>query len=151
MGISALIVLADQVSKYWVLTHLLPGESLPRQGLLRLTHIQNTGSAFGLFANQTFLLTVVTAVAVLALFIFLRYQPWRNLRTSLATGLLLGGSIGNLIDRIRLGHVTDFIDIGFLHGPRFYAFNVADAAITVGAITLALFLILSSRKSNPQE
>lgn len=147
LGISALIVGADQASKYWIRSNLLPGESLPPEGFFRLTHVQNTGSAFGLFASQTFLITIVSIVAIVALFIFLRYQALRNIRVGLTIGLLLGGSVGNLIDRIRLGYVTDFIDIGLQDGFRFYVFNIADSAITVGSIALALFLILSSRKS----
>ena len=149
LGISALIIGIDQASKLWVRSSLLPGESLPPEGFFRLTHVQNTGSAFGLFASQTFLLIVASVVAILALFIFLRYQALRNIGVSLTIGLLLGGSIGNLIDRLRLGYVTDFIDIGLQDGFRFYTFNVADSAITVGAFALAFFLLVSSRKSTP--
>ena len=147
-SISALVIGADQASKYWIRSSLDVGESLPPEGFFRLTHVQNTGAAFGLFTSQTFLLTIVSIMAILALFIFIRYQLLRNAWASQAVGLLLGGSVGNLADRLRLGHVTDFIDVGLQNGFRFYAFNVADSAITVGAIALALILILSGRKSS---
>jgi len=109
-----------------------------------LSHVQNTGSAFGLFPSQTILLSVVSVVAIVGLVLALRYQPLRNGWTSLALGLLLGGSTGNLVDRLRLGYVTDFIDVGLVGGWRFYTFNVADSAITVGSILMAIILLRSS-------
>jgi len=147
LSLVAVVVLLDQLSKLWVRTHLLPWESLPAEGFFRITYVYNTGSAFGLFANQTILLTIVSIVAICALLLFIRYQPLRSAWGSLAVGLLLGGSIGNLIDRISLGHVTDFIDIGLVNGYRFFTFNVADSAITVGAVLLAFVLLTMSKRT----
>ncbi|MBI2856996.1 MAG: signal peptidase II [Chloroflexi bacterium] len=140
LGIAALILVVDQLTKLWVRANLLPRESLPDTGFFRLTNVQNTGSAFGLFANQTLLLTIISVVAVGMLLVLMRYQPLRNVWGGIAMSLLLGGASGNLIDRVRLGYVTDFIDIGLGQGYRFFTFNVADSAITVGALLLALTL-----------
>ncbi|MBI2854326.1 MAG: signal peptidase II [Chloroflexi bacterium] len=150
LALAALIVLADQLSKYWIRANLHPWESMPENGFFRLTHVLNTGSAFGLFANQTAILTIISVVAVGALLFFLRHRPLRSGWGSAAIGLLLGGSIGNLIDRARLGYVTDFIDIGPEHGFRFYTFNVADSAITVGVIVLAIAVLLMERQQSRQ-
>jgi len=129
------------LSKLWVRSNINPWESVPAEGVFRLTQVQNTGSAFGLFPSQTIMLTIISIIAIFGLFLALRYQLLRNVRASLSLGLLLGGSLGNLADRVRLGYVTDFIDIGLKDGWRFYTFNVADSAITVGAIVMSVALL----------
>lgn len=150
LGLVAFVVAADQLTKYLVTSRIEPWTSVPDVGVFRLTHIWNTGSAFGLFQSQTIVLSVISALAIIGLFMALRYQPLRNTWASMSMGLLLGGSIGNLIDRIRLGYVTDFIDVGFPHGWRFYIFNVADSAVTVGAILMAIVLLRMSSKASVQ-
>jgi len=136
----ALVVALDQLSKLWIRTNLTPGESLPQTGFLRLTYVTNTGSAFGLLANQTFLLIAITIACVLIILLFFRFISQASVLSSTALGLILGGATGNLIDRLRLGYVTDFVDVrlwGNFHWP---AFNLADTAIVVGIITLIYFL-----------
>ena len=138
-----LVAAADQLSKMWIRSHLAVGQSLPETGWLRLTHVQNTGSAFGLFQGQSFILTVVAllGICVLLLYAFLNYRqlPFRdNTLGKVTISLVLGGIIGNLIDRLRLGCVTDFIDVSI-----WPAFNVADSAMVVGYILFA-YLLLSS-------
>ncbi len=140
-----LVVAADQLSKIWVRSHLAVGQSLPETGWLRLTHVHNTGAAFGLFPGQSFPLTVVglLGVAVLLLFsliIYRRFPFLDNTLSQVALGLVLGGTIGNLIDRFRFGYITDFVDVGF-----WPAFNVADSAITVGVIIFACSLLFLAR------
>ncbi len=136
-----LIVVADQLSKAWIRANLLEGQSLFETGFFRITHLHNTGAAFGLFQGQSFILTIVAliGVAVLLVYGFVVYHrfPWfENLLSRFALGLVLGGAVGNLIDRIRLGYVTDFIDFGF-----WPAFNIADSAVTVGVIILVYSLL----------
>ena len=143
--IALLIVVADQLVKLWIRTNLAAGESLFEMGFFRLTHISNTGAAFGLFRGQTFPLTVVSfvAVAILLLYAFLFYRQFPQLDRWLVwtgLGLILGGTVGNLIDRLRLGYVTDFIDFGF-----WPAFNVADSAIVIGVIIFAYSLLSLAR------
>ena len=147
LGMAAFVILADQLSKLWVRSNINPWESVPAEGVFRLTQVQNTGSAFGLFPSQTVMLTIISIIAILGLFLALRYRLLRNAWASLSLGLLLGGSLGNLADRVRLGYVTDFIDIGLKDGWRFYTFNVADSAITVGAIVMAVAVLRMDKAS----
>ena len=133
----------DQVSKELVRDNIIMGGSIPSEGFFRLTHISNTGSAFGLFPNQAILLAVASLAGIAILILFYRHQPLPSmwLRTSL--GLQLGGAAGNLADRITLGGVTDFIDIG-----AWPVFNLADSAIVVGIAILA-WMLLSNPKRPP--
>jgi len=144
-----LIVVADQLSKLWVRSNLALGESLPETGLFRLTHIYNTGAVFGLFQGQSFPLIIVAGIGIVVVLLFtlLFYHRFPLLDNRLgkpALGLLLGGSIGNLIDRLRFGGVTDFIDVG-IGGYRWPAFNIADSAVVVGTIIFAYCLLRLAR------
>lgn len=146
-----LVVAADQLSKYWIRSNLAVGELLPETGFLRLTHVQNTGSSFGLFQDQALLLTIVAfiGIAVLLFFVLFGHHRFPFLATmpaKLALGLICGGTVGNLIDRLSHGHVTDFIAIGF-----WPAFNIADSAVVVGAIFLAYLLIRLVESSEHQD
>ena len=143
--IALLIVVADQLSKLWIRSNLAVGESVFELGFFRLTHVSNTGAAFGLFRGHTLPLTVVSCVgvALLLLYAFLFYRQFPQLDRWLSwtgLGLILGGTIGNLIDRLRLSYVTDFIDFGF-----WPAFNVADSAIVIGVIIFAYSLLSLAR------
>ena len=136
-----LLVTADQLSKFWIRSNLAIGESLFEVGFFRFTRVHNTGAVFGLFQGQSFLLTIIALVGVAALLLyalfFYRKLPFLgNGLGKLAFGLVLGGTMGNLIDRIYLGYVTDFIALG-----SWPAFNIADSAIVVGSIILAYSLI----------
>ena len=126
-----LIVAADQLSKTWIRSNLALGQSLPETGFFRLTHVHNTGAAFGLFRGQSFPLTIVALVCVAVLFVYAlfihrRFPYLDNMLVKSALGLVLGGIVGNLIDRLYFGYVTDFIDIGI-----WPAFNIADSAIVI--------------------
>ena len=131
MSVAAL----DQLTKYLVKANLAMHESWPAHGWARLTRGSNSGTAFGLFPDQTFVLILASLVAIGFLYYFYRshVQPGRLLRLSL--GLQLGGAIGNLVDRLRSGTVVDFIDIG-----PWPVFNLADSAIVVGITILVMAL-----------
>lgn len=136
-----LIIVADQLSKAWIRDNLKEGWSLFDSGFFRIVHAQNSGAAFGLFPDHTFTLTiiglVITAVILSYILVLHRYFTWFNSKLGkLALGLVIGGTVGNLIDRIRFGYVTDFIDVDY-----WAAFNVADSAVTVGSILLIYILI----------
>ena len=136
-----LIVAADQFSKIWVRSNLAIGESLPETGLFRLTHVYNTGAVFGLFQDQSFPLTIVAVIGVIVLLLFTFFFYHRfflsdNGLGKPALGLILGGTVGNLIDRLRFEGVTDFIDIGL-----WPSFNIADSAVVVGTIIFAYSLL----------
>jgi signal peptidase II len=135
--LSGILVLIDQVSKELVLDRLSLGESLPViPGFFSLTHVRNTGGAFGLFAGEattvrTMFFLVVSCVAVGILWYL--YRSVNQGRKWVGTGfaLIVAGAVGNMIDRFRFGEVVDFLDVhvGAYHWP---AFNVADSAICVG-------------------
>ena len=146
--IAAFVVALDQISKLWVRSHFNLNEMVPIVGCLSLTNVRNTGSAFGLFANQAFLLTLVAIVGLVAILLFYRYLSRISLLSSLLWVLVFGGAVGNLIDRVRFGYVTDFIDVRLWHNFHWPSFNVADSAITVGAIVLAVFIFRALRKGD---
>jgi signal peptidase II len=141
-AIAFLIVAGDQLSKLWILSHLALNQSVPLTGLFRLTYVQNTGAAFSIFYGKTELLTIVSIIGVILLliYVFLVYRRFPYLDTrinKICMALILGGTLGNLVDRLRLGHVTDFVDIG-----PWPIFNVADSSLVVGVIVLALSILL---------
>ena len=129
-GVAALVVALDQLAKALVRGALELGEGRELVAGIKLVNVRNTGIAFGFLADGGALLVVGTAVALLALVLFFATHTGRPL-VWLPTGLLLGGAIGNVIDRAREGSVTDFVKF-----PHFPAFNVADMAITVGVVAL---------------
>ena len=140
------VLAADQISKQIVESTLQIGESWPREGLFRLTHGTNTGSAFGLFPNQTVILTIASVLAIGFIFYYYKtHDRPRNL-IRLAIGLQLGGALGNLIDRLTVGAVTDFIDVG-----RWPIFNLADSSIVVGMILLVSLLTFGETKSKSSD
>lgn len=146
LAIIACVVVADQITKAIVTTTLALHETVPViPGLLNLTHVRNTGAAFGLLNTAEFaykpLLMVGLALAALAgVALYASQLPMshRWARTGLA--LVLGGAVGNLVDRARQGFVVDFVD-AYWRGWHFWAFNVADSAITVGVCLLILDLL----------
>jgi len=133
-GVLAGVVALDQATKALVVAGIERGERDPILPGVELVHVRNRGIAFGLFEDRAGLLTVVTVVALGLLVVYFALHLSRPLLW-LPTGLLLGGALGNLLDRARQGAVTDFIDLSF-----WPAFNLADVAITlgVGALLLAL-------------
>jgi signal peptidase II len=144
----ALVVIGlDQLTKYLVRAHMGLGESIPGEGIFRLTYTTNTGGAFGILANQAFLLALVAIIGIAVFLVYLRYIPLQNSLLKIGLGLDLGGAIGNLIDRLRFdGKVTDFIDIG-----AWPVFNVADMSIVVGTIVIAYYLLFVSQKKAPDK
>jgi signal peptidase II len=131
LQLAALIFLADQFTKYLARAFLDFGESFPRYGFIRITHTQNTGSAFGLFPDQNTALILVAFLGIIILALLYRnLRPATNL-LRLSLGLQMGGAAGNLLDRLLQGHVTDFVDIG-----PWPVFNVADSSIVTGLLLL---------------
>lgn len=140
-GLLALAVLAfDQLAKAMVTDRIEPGERVHVIGPLDFTLTYNDGIAFGLAGGGGILVIAMASVALVGLGFFIASAP-RNNVTWIAGGLILGGAAGNLIDRVRIGHVTDFILF-----PGWPAFNLADCAITVGVILLAWTLIRGEPK-----
>ena len=134
-GVAATVVLLDQLTKAWLVGQLQPGEVRSVVGdLVRLIYSQNSGALFGLFRDNAVIFGIVS-LAVIGLIVAYHGRSPRSAYLSVALGLLLGGAIGNVIDRLRLGYVVDFVDIG-IGGFRWYTFNVADAAISTAIVML---------------
>lgn len=145
LGLAAAVVVADQLSKAWVVGRLAPGQSIDvADGLLRIVHGQNDGGLFGLFGGQAPVFAVVS-IGVVALIVAYEARAGRSLLVTVALGLLLGGAIGNLVDRVRIGYVVDFVDAG-IGTVRWYTFNVADAAISC---SILLLLVIAVRAEQP--
>ncbi len=136
-GVLAAVVALDQATKALVRANLPRGQHRDLVLGIDLVQVHNRGIAFGLLTNGGTLLTVVTFAALALLLVYFALHATRPLLW-LPTGLLLGGAIGNLVDRARLGAVTDFID-----PPLWPAFNLADAAITIGVLALLVSLDLA--------
>ena len=143
VGIAAAVAIADQLAKAWLTSFLSPGESVDVIGeYLRLVHGQNNGALFGLFRESALLFGIVS-IGVIGLIVTYHARSGRSVYLSVTLGLLLGGAIGNLIDRFRLGYVVDFVDMG-IGSIRFYTFNVADMAISLSLLLLILLAIKPS-------
>lgn len=140
--IAGTAIVADQLTKSIVSMRLPIGDAVGSVGPFSIHHVQNSGIAFGLFAHSTTAVIALTAVAVTAMLIFFSRSAQRHPLLPVALGLVIGGSVANLIDRVRLGHVTDFLD--FAYWP---AFNLADTFIVVGVALLFVSFVASDRTS----
>ena len=134
-------VVGDQVTKHVVASNLSFGEGLHVVGPFSIRHVQNSGIAFGLFSNATAAVIVVTAIAVAWMLVYFARSGARHPVLPVALGLVIGGSVSNLADRVRLGFVTDFLD--FRYWP---AFNLADSFIVIGVGILLAALLLAERE-----
>jgi len=148
LGIVAVLLILDVATKEWIRSNLPLGGSFPEIWRLNIVHIQNTGASFGLFTNQAFLLSVVAIAGLVVVLLFFRYLADLGFMGGLALSLIFAGALGNLIDRLRFGYVTDFIYVRLWGSVFWPAFNVADSAITIGAILLAFVAITNLGKKH---
>lgn len=144
--VAILIVGLDQLTKAWVRTNIPLGSSIvPVEGFFsffRLVHWYNTGVAFGLFQGFGDFFTVLAIIVALAIIYYYPRVPEQDWTLRLAMGLQLGGALGNLVDRVTIGHVTDFIAVG-----NFPVFNIADSSISVGVGVLVLGMLIQERRA----
>lgn len=149
LGLAALVVILDQLSKAWLLANVSAGEVMSIVGdYVRFILSQNSGALFGLFRDQAIVFAVVS-VGVIGLIVLYHGRAGRSLYLSIALGLLLGGAVGNMIDRLRLGYVVDWVDIG-LGDLRFWTFNVADSAISLAIVMLVAMAIFPALTGSSQ-
>ena len=140
--IVALLALeVDQISKLWVREGLVLGESIPQEGVLRITRVANHGMIFGVPAPSA--VSLLLPLIVIALFVYLyRLYVFSDSRLlNVAVGLFIGGSLGNVVDRIAFGHVTDFVDLALRGGVVRTTFNIADVCIIIGIILFGIFFL----------
>jgi len=150
VGLAAVVVVVDQLTKAWIVATLAPGASIAILGdLVRLVHGQNSGALFGLFRDNAVLFGLVS-IAVVAMIVVYHARSGRSLYLSVTLGLLLGGALGNMTDRLRIGYVVDFVDAG-IGSLRFYTFNVADSAISLAVLLLLLVAIRPSLAGSERE
>jgi len=145
------VIILDQISKWAIMGFLRVNESFPVSDFFNLVHIRNRGMAFGLMNRPQadfgiYLITGVSLVAVILLLVWCFKLGKEEARLTSGLSLIIGGALGNLVDRVRYGEVVDFLDfyLGTYHWP---AFNVADSAITVGTFWVAGYIIFQQRGS----
>jgi signal peptidase II len=140
-AVAVAAVVADQLTKYVVSSELALDEQAHVVGPFSIHHVQNSGIAFGLFSSATPIVIVLTGLAVAWMLAFFARSGARHPLLPVSLGLVIGGSLSNLIDRVRLGHVTDFLDLRF-----WPAFNLADSFIVVGVAILLATLVAADRE-----
>jgi signal peptidase II len=145
--VAVIVFVLDRITKIVVVSSLPPGSSLDVAGQwIRISHVTNTGAAFGLLPERTTLLSILSVLAVLAIVFYYRRLAADSRLIAATLGMQLGGAFGNLIDRIGQGYVVDFVDVGIPGGPRFWSFNVADSSIVVGIIAVTVLLWWQERR-----
>jgi signal peptidase II len=149
LSTAAVVVGLDQLTKWWVKNSIPLDGSIPSSGFFRITHIQNTGAAFGIFQDATTILTFISAIGALVIiwlgiFMSRRISFLNSTSSMLILGIILGGTLGNFLDRAIFRYVTDFLKMG-----TFPDYNIADSAMVVGGILLAYKLIRSSSAEVP--
>ena len=144
--IGALLIAADQITKCVVAANIDYGyeEIVVVENFFDIVHWHNTGGAWGVFSEHTWLLTLFSVICVL-LMVYI-YANTKPVFLKLSLVLIIAGAIGNIIDRIRLGYVIDFLSFDNLFGYQFPAFNIADICVTSGAVGLLIFVLFMSKK-----
>ena len=142
-GVALTVFVFDLITKSIVRANLAIGESWPNEDwLVKFTHVTNSGAAFGILQGQGLFLVVTAVIAIGAIVFYYVFPPLEHGLLRLALGLQLGGAAGNLLDRLRFGEVTDFVDF-----PRYPEFNVADSSIVIGLFVIGAFFFLNERGS----
>jgi signal peptidase II len=145
-AVALVVVVFDQITKWWIQSNYYLGQSVPETGFFRLVYVQNTGAAFSIFHGHVGILSVISAIGVVVILIYnfvisRRFPYLITPLNKIALGLILGGTVGILIDRFWLSYVRDFVSVGI-----WPVFNVADSATDVGVVIFALSLILAARE-----
>ena len=140
------VVVLDQITKWLAVEYLIPVGTVPIiKDALHLTYVENPGAAFGMMQNSRWIFLLVSTVAIIAIIIYLiKFAP-KNKLALLSLAFILGGGIGNMIDRVALGYVVDFIDFRLIN---FAVFNVADSFVCVGAALLIIYVLFIEGKEN---
>jgi len=146
--ISALIIIADQITKYMVRSGMQPGDSIPVIGeWLRIYYVRNTGTAFSMFSGNKMITIVLTSVLIIGCLVYAVKEARSGSKiTALFLTMIASGGLSNLIDRLTLGYVTDMISCS-----SFAVFNVADIAVTCGCFLLVIYLLLTMRSEDEEK
>jgi signal peptidase II len=154
LTLAALVLALDQFSKYWVAVTLWRGGEVPViDGFLKLSYTENPGIAFGMLSDgdlKWFLIAISVAALIVVGYYMTKTPPWNRLLLW-SLSLLSAGIAGNLVDRVRMGRVIDFIEVYYRDVFTWPVFNVADSAITIGAALMAIELFLAPQPTHPIE
>ena len=145
------LLLLDQILKIWVKTSMCLGETIEILPWFHLHFVENSGAAFGMLDEHRWVFLVLSTVAIIGLFVFLAKKPPESRLAWAGFTLVIGGGVGNMIDRVMLGYVIDFIDFCAFPNLWKWVFNIADACVCVGVGILMLWLILDMVKEYKQE
>lgn len=147
--LAAVIVGGDQAIKYWAMHVLKPVGDIPIwQNVLHLTYAENTGAAFSMFTGAKWFFVAVSLVATaVTIFLVFKYRKDIGITAIIGLGMVMGGNLGNLIDRLRFSYVIDYVYVKII---RFAIFNLADACITVGAILLGIYILFIHGRGKKQ-
>ena len=147
VAVAIIVFGLDRITKILVESSLPVGGTVDVVGQwVRISHVTNTGAAFGLLPERTTLLSILSVGAVFAIVFYYRRLAADSRLIAATLGMQLGGAFGNLIDRIGQGYVVDFVDVGIPGGVRFWSFNVADSSIVVGIIAVTALLWWQERR-----
>ena len=143
-----LVAAADQLSKAWIRSYS-EGQIIFKAGFVSIIHVNNSGASFGMLQDKSFFLTIAGFIGILLILLFTfvisRHSPFLSaVPGKLALGLVMGGTIGNLTDRLRFGQVTDFISVSI-----WPTFNIADSALTIGVILFVYLFLVSAKAEKP--
>ena len=143
--IFSIVIIILSVSKYLAVTHLTEIDTFPLiENVLHFTYVENRGAAFGMFADHRWVFMVASVAGILAMAAWMIVAKPKGRWIQCAMSLIIGGGIGNMIDRVRLEYVIDFIDCRFID---FYVFNIADSCVCVGCAMVVLWVILEEIKA----
>ena len=145
-GVAAAVLVLDQLTKSWVRTALSPGVPWNPMPFLRpvlsFTYVTNTGASFGLFPQLAHVYALIAVAVSLGIVYFRTQLPYASFLVWVSLGMQLGGSLGNLVDRLlHQGRVTDFIDLNFWPLQEWPVFNIADSSVVVGVVVLAIYML----------
>ena len=138
------VILADQFTKYLSVKYLKPVDSIVViKDILNFSYVENRGAAFGILQNKRWLFIILTIIICIAIIYYIYTYRAASMLLKICLSLILGGALGNLIDRIRVGYVVDMIHFTFINYP---VFNIADISVVIGTILLAYFLLFVDAK-----
>lgn len=146
--IAAALVAADQLVKNWAASTLINGDITLIENVLYLKYTENTGVAFSMFSDSRWVLVGITSVMLIAVLAFFLSGKVTDKFEIISLAMIMAGGVGNLIDRINLGYVIDYIDVRIIN---FAIFNIADMCITIGAALLCISVFLAEKRANAQK
>lgn len=146
--LSAAIVILDQITKIWAINNLKNAGTITIiPNFFRLAYVENFGAAFGILQNKRWIFIVISVTVIIGIvFFLLRHYNKLNIFVKIALAMLLGGAIGNFIDRIRLGYVIDFLSFRLFNAYEFPVFNVADIFIVISTFAILILVMLNKHE-----